>query len=66
MHTSMSAWSTVARSVGRPPRAASASALAFPAVPPAMERSLKVVAENTAAEANVVKTEKTMVDFILT
>lgn len=65
LHTSRSDCATVVKSVGRPPRAARASSLAFPAVPPAMERSLKVVEENTAAEAIVARREKMMVDFIL-
>lgn len=66
LHTSMSDCSTVVKSVGRPLRAARASSLAFPAVPPAMEMSLKVVEENTAAEASVARRERMMVDFIMT
>lgn len=61
----MSACSTVVRSVGRPSKAARASALAFPAVPPAMEISLNVVDENTAADARVARRERRTVDFIL-
>lgn len=66
LHTSRSDCATVVKSVGRPLRAARASSLPFPAVPPAMEMSLKAVVENTAAEASVARREKMMVDFILT
>lgn len=64
VRTSMSALSTAVRSVGSPARAARASSLAFPAVPPAMEMSSKVVDENTAAEARVARRESRAIDLI--